>query len=66
LVAARVLDYKPSTPKAFDEVKAGIEDLLKLEAAAKLAVERASLPLKALKHHRLPIERLRTAKAHRG
>lgn len=49
LVAARVLDYKPSTPKAFDEVKAGIEDLLKLEAAAKLAVEKGESALKALK-----------------
>jgi len=49
LVAARVLDYKPSAPKAFDEVKAGIEELLKLEAAAKLAVEKGEAALKALK-----------------
>ena len=49
LVAARVLDYKASTPKAFDEVKAGIEELLKLEAAAKLAVEKGESALKALK-----------------
>lgn len=49
LVAARVVDYKPSAPKAFDEVKVGIESLLKLEAAAKLAVEKGEAALKALK-----------------
>lgn len=48
LVAARVIDYKPSAPKPFEAVKAGIEDLLKIEAAAKLAVEKGEAALKAL------------------
>ena len=49
LVAARVLDYKPATPKTFDEVKGGIEALLKLEAAAKLAVAKGEAALKDLR-----------------
>ncbi|WP_036302774.1 SurA N-terminal domain-containing protein [Methylotenera sp. L2L1] len=49
LVSARVLDYKPSAAKTFDAVKAGIEDLLKLEAAAKLAVTKGEEALKALR-----------------
>lgn len=49
LVAARVLDYKPATAKTFDEVKGGIEALLKLEAAAKLAVAKGEAALKALR-----------------
>ncbi len=49
LVAARVLDYKPAAPKTFDEVKGGIEALLKLEAAAKLAVAKGETALKDLR-----------------
>ncbi len=49
LVAARVLDYNPATPKTFDEVKGGIEALLKLEAAAKLAVAKGEAALKDLR-----------------
>lgn len=49
LLSARVVDYKASTPKTFDEVKAGIEDLLKLEAAAKLAVAKGEAALKSLR-----------------
>jgi peptidyl-prolyl cis-trans isomerase D len=49
LVSARVLDYKPSAAKTFDTVKAGIEDLLKLEAAAKLAVTKGEEALKTLR-----------------
>lgn len=49
LLSARVIDYKASTPKNFDEVKAGIEDLLKLEAAAKLAVAKGEAALKSLR-----------------
>jgi peptidyl-prolyl cis-trans isomerase D len=48
LLSARVLDYKPATPKSFDEVKGGIEALLKLEAAAKLAVAKGEAALKDL------------------
>lgn len=49
LLSARVIDYKASAPKSFDEVKAGIEDLLKLEAAAKLAVTKGEAALKSLR-----------------
>lgn len=54
LVAARVVDYKPSAPKPFDDVKAGIEGLLKLEAAAKLAQAKGDAALKALKEGKAP------------
>ncbi|HSR01312.1 MAG TPA: SurA N-terminal domain-containing protein [Methylophilaceae bacterium] len=33
LIAARVVDYQPEAPKTFDDVKEGIEAVLKLEAA---------------------------------
>lgn len=49
LVSARVVDYKASAPKSFDEVKAGIKGLLKLEAAAKLAVAKGEAALKNLR-----------------
>ncbi|PKO43852.1 MAG: peptidylprolyl isomerase [Betaproteobacteria bacterium HGW-Betaproteobacteria-22] len=48
LVSARVVDHKPSAPKAFDEVKAGIEDLLRLEAASKLAISKGEAALASL------------------
>lgn len=48
LVSARVAEYKPAAPKSFDEVKAGIEDLLKIEAAAKLASSKGDAALKSL------------------
>lgn len=37
LIAARVVEYQPEAPKTFDDVKQGIEALLKLEQAMKLA-----------------------------
>jgi peptidyl-prolyl cis-trans isomerase D len=49
LVAARVVDHKPSAPRSFDEVKAGIEDLLKLEKATKMAIEKGTTSLASLK-----------------
>lgn len=49
LVAARLIEYKPAAPRSFDEVKAGIESLLKLEAAAKLAKAKGEAALQALK-----------------
>ena len=49
LVSARVVDYKPSAPRSFDDVKAGIEDLLKLEAASKLAIAKGEAALKSLR-----------------
>jgi peptidyl-prolyl cis-trans isomerase D len=48
LVSARVVEYKPAAPRSFDEVKGGIEDLLKLEAAAKLALTKGEAALKSL------------------
>ena len=48
LVSARVVAYKPAAPRSFDEVKAGIEDLLKLEAATKLAITKGESALKDL------------------
>jgi peptidyl-prolyl cis-trans isomerase D len=49
LVAARVIDYKPSAPRTFDEVKGGIEALLKLEKAEKLATQQGQAALTRLK-----------------
>jgi len=49
LVAARLIEYKPAAPRSFDEVKAGIESLLKLEAAAKLAKAKGEAALNDLK-----------------
>ena len=49
LVSARVVDYKPSAPRSFDEVKGGIEDLLKIEKATKLAIDKGTSSLAALK-----------------
>ena len=44
-MSARVLDYKPSAPRTFDEVKSGIEGVLKLEQAAKLAKQKGESAL---------------------
>lgn len=49
LVSARVLEYKPATPRSFDEVKGGIEGFLKLEQAKKLAAEKGLADLAKLK-----------------
>jgi len=49
LVSARVTDYKPAAPRTFDEVKGGIEDYLKLEAAAKLAAQKGEAALAELR-----------------
>ena len=48
LVSARVLEYKPSAPRTFDEVKGGIEAVLKLEAAVKVAKEKGEAALASL------------------
>jgi len=45
LIAARVLEYKPEAPKTFDEVKPGIEAVLKLEQSIKLAEEKGKAVL---------------------
>jgi peptidyl-prolyl cis-trans isomerase D len=49
LVSVRVLEYKPEAPRSFDEVKAGIEAILKLEAAMKMATEKGEQVLAKLK-----------------
>ncbi|SDK30859.1 peptidyl-prolyl cis-trans isomerase D [Methylophilus rhizosphaerae] len=49
LVAARVVEYTPEAPRNFDEVKGGIESLLKLEAAGKLAQQKGEAMLADLK-----------------
>ena len=49
LVSARVLEYKASAPRTFDEVKGGIEALLNLEAAEKLAADKGKAALAKLK-----------------
>lgn len=49
LVSARLVEYKASAPRSFDEVKAGIESVLKLEAAAKLASAKGEAALKDLR-----------------
>jgi len=49
LVAARLLEYKPAAPRTFDEVKAGIEALLKLEVASELAKKKGESALKSLR-----------------
>ena len=49
LVSARVVEYKPSAPRSFDEIKGGIEDLLKIEKASKLAIDKGALSLASLK-----------------
>ncbi|MEI7916820.1 MAG: SurA N-terminal domain-containing protein [Methylophilaceae bacterium] len=49
LVSARVVDYKPTAPRSFDEVKGGIEDLLKIEKATQLAITKGTTSLATLK-----------------
>jgi peptidyl-prolyl cis-trans isomerase D len=49
MVSARVAEYKPAAPRSFDEVKGGIEALLKLEQAVKLATEKGEATLAKLK-----------------
>lgn len=48
LVAARVVDYKAAAPRSFEEVKGGIEDFLRGEAALKMASEKGQTALKDL------------------
>lgn len=49
LVAARAVEYTPEAPRTFDEVKSGIESLLKAEAATKLAKQKGEALLAELK-----------------
>ena len=49
MMSARVVDYKASAPRSFDEVKGGIEAVLKLEQAVKLATDKGAADLAKLK-----------------
>ncbi len=49
LVSARVVEHKASAPRSFDEVKGGIADLLKIEKATKLAIDKGAASLASLK-----------------
>ncbi len=49
MVSARVIDHKASAPRTFDEVKGGIEAVLKLEQAVKLATDKGTADLAKLK-----------------
>jgi len=49
LVSARVLEYKPAAPRSFEEVKGGIEALLKLEQATKMTAKKGLDTLTKLK-----------------
>ncbi len=49
LMVARVTDYKPTAPKTFEEVQAGIEEFLRVEAAAKIAISKGEAALAALR-----------------
>jgi peptidyl-prolyl cis-trans isomerase D len=49
LVSVRVVDYKASAPRTFDEVQGGIEGVLKLEKAMKMASDKGAAILAKLK-----------------
>ena len=49
MMSARVVEYKASAPRSFDEVKGGIEAVLKLEQAIKLAADKGAAALAKLK-----------------
>jgi peptidyl-prolyl cis-trans isomerase D len=49
LVSARLLEYKTSAPRTFDETKAGIEAFLKLEKGVQLATDKGNATLAKLK-----------------
>lgn len=49
LVSVRVVEYKPEAPRSFEEVKAAIEAVLKLEQAVKMATEKGEATLAKLK-----------------
>lgn len=49
LVSARVVEYKPAAPRSFEDVKSGIEGVLKAEQATKLAKQKGEAMLADLK-----------------
>lgn len=54
LMVARVTDYKPSAPRTFEEVQSGIEEFLRVEAAAKIAIKKGEDALAALRDGKEP------------
>ncbi len=54
LVAARVVAFTPEAPRSFDEVKPGIESLLKIEAATALAKQKGEALVAELKAGKTP------------
>lgn len=54
LVAARVSEYTPEAPRTFEEVKPGIESLLKIEAATALAKQKGEALIADLKAGKTP------------
>ncbi len=54
LMVARVTDYKPSAPRTFEEVQSGIEEFLRVEAAAKIAINKGEEALVALRDGKEP------------
>lgn len=49
LMVARVADYKPAAPRTFEEVQSGIEEFLRVEAAAKIAIAKGEAALADLR-----------------
>ncbi|PKO53367.1 MAG: peptidylprolyl isomerase, partial [Betaproteobacteria bacterium HGW-Betaproteobacteria-2] len=49
LMVARVAEYKPAAPRTFEEVKSGIEEFLRVEAAAKIAIAKGEAALADLR-----------------
>jgi peptidyl-prolyl cis-trans isomerase D len=56
LMVARVVEHKPTAPRTFDEVEAGIEEFLRVEAAAKLAIKKGEAVLAELRQGKEPKE----------
>ncbi|MDZ4098701.1 MAG: SurA N-terminal domain-containing protein [Methylophilaceae bacterium] len=54
LMVARVTDYKPSAPRTFEEVQSGIEEFLRVEAAAKIAINKGEEALALLREGKEP------------
>jgi peptidyl-prolyl cis-trans isomerase D len=49
MVAARLLEYKASAPRTFEETKGGIEAYIKLEKSVKMATDKGTATLAKLK-----------------
>ncbi|MGZ8269938.1 MAG: SurA N-terminal domain-containing protein [Methylophilus sp.] len=56
LVSVRVVEYKPSAPRTFDEVKDGVGAVIKLEKAVKMASENGAALLAKLNSNEPPKE----------